>query len=97
VLALLLVPVSLGLSNFAVAIGIGVSGADARTRLRVGVVFGIFGAGMPVLGLLAGHGLAGVLGQATRWISAGLLIATGGYALLQAHRTASPPRPPAGW
>jgi manganese efflux pump family protein len=82
-LALLLVSVSLGLSNFAAAIGIGVSGADARTRLRVGVVFGIFEAGMPVLGLLAGHGLAGLLGQATRWIGAGLLIATGGYALLQ--------------
>lgn len=83
VLALLLVSVSLGLSNFAAAIGIGVSGTDARTRLRVGVVFGIFEAGMPVLGLLAGHGLSGVLGQATRWIGAGLLIATGGYALLQ--------------
>src|SRR5215467_16084138 len=33
VLALLLVALSLGLSNFAAAVGIGVSGVDARTRL----------------------------------------------------------------
>jgi putative Mn2+ efflux pump MntP len=85
VLALLLVAVSLGLSNFAAAIGIGTAGVDARTRLRVGVIFGIFEAGMPVLGLLLGHGLAGDLGQAARWVGGGLLIATGGYALFQ-HR-----------
>jgi putative Mn2+ efflux pump MntP len=53
-----LVAVSLGLSNFAAAIGIGVSGVDARTRLRVGLVFGLFEAAMPLLGLLLGHGLA---------------------------------------
>ena len=82
-IALLLVAVSLGLSNFAAAIGIGMAGVDARTRLRVGVIFGAFEAGMPVLGLLLGHELAGVLGQATRWAGAGLLIATGGYGLIQ--------------
>jgi putative Mn2+ efflux pump MntP len=83
VIALLLVAVSLGMSNFAAAIGIGMTGVDARTRLRVGVVFGVFEAGMPVLGLLLGHSLAGILGQATRWVGAGLLIATGSYGLIQ--------------
>jgi manganese efflux pump family protein len=86
VLALLLVAFSLGLSNFAAAIGIGVSGVDARTRLRVGMVFGLFEAGMPILGLVLGRGLASTLGPAARWIGAGLLIATGGYALIQALR-----------
>ena len=65
--ALVLAALSLGLSNFAAAIGIGVAGADARTRVRVGVVFGIFEAGMPVLGLALGHGLASTLGRAARW------------------------------
>ena len=60
-LALLLVAVSLGLSNFAASIGIGVSGVDARTRLRVGVIFGVFESVMPILGLLAGRSLAGTL------------------------------------
>ena len=85
-LALLLVAVSLGLSNFAAAIGIGVSGVDARSRLRVGIVFGLFEAGMPILGLVLGRGLASTLGSAARWIGAGLLIATGVYALIQALR-----------
>jgi putative Mn2+ efflux pump MntP len=61
-LALLLVAASLGLSNFAAAIAIGVSGVDARIRLRVGIVFGLFEAGMPLLGLLLGHGLVRTLG-----------------------------------
>src|ERR1700760_468216 len=84
--ALLLVAVSLGLSNFAAAVGLGVAGVDRRTRVRVGVTFGIFEAGMPIVGLLIGHGLAATLGSATRWIGAGLLIATGLYALIQALR-----------
>src|ERR1700730_12777803 len=85
-IALLLVAASLGLSNFAAAIAIGVSGVDARTRLRVGIVFGLFEAGMPLLGLLLGHRLAGTLGHSARWIGAGLLIATGLYTLIQAFR-----------
>lgn len=84
-LALLLVALSLGLSNFAASIGIGVAGADASTRLRVGLIFGVFEAGMPILGLLAGRGLAGALGHSTRWVGAGLLIGTGVYALIQAR------------
>jgi manganese efflux pump family protein len=84
-LALLLVAVSLGLSNFAASVGIGVAGLDGRTRLRVGLVFGAFETAMPIIGLLLGHGLAGALGRAAPWIGAGLLIATGLYALVQAR------------
>jgi manganese efflux pump family protein len=87
--ALLLVALSLGLSNFAAAVGIGVTGTDARTRLRVGLIFGIFETAMPILGLLLGHGLAAALGHAAHWIGAGLLIATGIFALVQAVHGAS--------
>lgn len=48
---LILVALSLGLSNFAAAIGIGISGVSARTRLQVGVIFGLFETGMPIAGL----------------------------------------------
>src|SRR5579859_5519406 len=85
--ALLLVAASLGLSNFAAAAGIGVSGVDGRTRLRVGIVFGVFETAMPLVGLLLGRGLAGTLGRAAHWIGAGLLIVTGIYALVQAARS----------
>jgi putative Mn2+ efflux pump MntP len=78
-LALLLVALSLGLSNFAASVGLGASGVDRRTRLRVGLVFGFFETAMPIIGLLAGRGAAGALGPATRWLGAALLIATGLY------------------
>jgi putative Mn2+ efflux pump MntP len=83
-LALLLVAVSLGLSNFAAAVGIGVSGIDAPTRLRVGMIFGLFETVMPILGLLLGRSLASTLGRAAHWVGAALLIATGLYAVIQA-------------
>ncbi|HEX5303436.1 MAG TPA: manganese efflux pump [Streptosporangiaceae bacterium] len=84
--ALLLVAASLGLSNFAASVGIGISGVDGRTRLLVGLVFGAFETAMPVIGLLLGRGLASALGRAAHWTGAGLLIATGLYALIQAAR-----------
>jgi len=87
VLALLLVALSLGLSNFAAAIGLGVAGVDAGTRLRVGLILGVFEAGMPILGLLLGHSLIRTLGGAAHWIGAALLITTGGYGVLQSIRS----------
>jgi putative Mn2+ efflux pump MntP len=97
VLALLLVALSLGLSNFAAAIGIGISGVSTRTRLRVGITFGLFETGMPIAGLALGHGLAQALGGVAHWISAGLLIATGVWTLAQAIWTGPQAAPaPAG-
>jgi len=77
----------LGLSNFAAAIGIGVSGVNGRTRLRVGVIFGLFETAMPIPGLLLGRSLASSLGHAAHWIGAGLLVATGLYTVVQAIRS----------
>lgn len=92
-LTLLLVALGLGLDNFAASVGIGLSGVSARDRLRVGVIFGLFETGVPVLGVLAGHELAASLGHAARWTGAALLIATGGYALAQAARGRHGSRP----
>jgi putative Mn2+ efflux pump MntP len=83
---LLLVSVSVGLSNFAGAIGIGLTGIDRRTRLRVGLAFGFFEALMPLLGLLLGQSLAAPLGHAGRYIGAGLLALTGAYTIWQGLR-----------
>jgi manganese efflux pump family protein len=55
VLALLLVAGSLGMSNFAASIAIGLAGVDRSLRLRIAFAFGLFEAGMPVLGLLLGR------------------------------------------
>src|ERR1019366_1709145 len=88
--ALLLLAVAVGLSNFAASIGIGVSGVNGRTRLRVAVVFGVFEAGMPVAGLALGQSLAASLGQAARWLGAAALIAIGMVSLVQTWRSRDP-------
>lgn len=41
---------------------------------------------MPIAGLALGRGLARTLGDTAHWIGAGLLIATGAWALIQAIR-----------
>jgi putative Mn2+ efflux pump MntP len=87
VVPLLLVAVSVGLSNFAASVGLGAGGMDRRTVLLVAVIFGLFEGGMPALGVLLGRSLATTLGQAAHWAGAGLLVATGAYALAQAART----------
>ena len=84
---LLLVAASVGLSNFAGSIGIGLAGVDARTRLRVGVAFGIFEALMPVIGLALGSVLAHQLGNWSRYVGAALLVLTGAYTIWQGRRT----------
>jgi putative Mn2+ efflux pump MntP len=86
---LLLVSVSVGLSNFAGSIGIGLSGIDARTRIRVGIAFGLFEALMPIIGLLAGQAVAGYLGNLAKYIGGAILILTGAYTIWEGRRTAS--------
>jgi manganese efflux pump family protein len=83
VIALLLAAVAVGLSNLAAAIGIGVTGVDMRTRVQVGVVFGAFESGMPIVGLFIGQRFATDLGQAVRWPGAILLMIMGASGLVR--------------
>jgi putative Mn2+ efflux pump MntP len=85
-LTLILVAVSLGLTNLAGALAIGLSGVDARLRLRVALAFGLFEGGMPLVGLLLGRGLAGSLGAHSNWLAAVLLVLTGLYTIFSAMR-----------
>jgi putative Mn2+ efflux pump MntP len=87
-LSLLLVSVSVGLSNFAGAIGIGLSGINVRTRVRVGLAFGFFEAFMPVIGLLLGEAVAGFFGQYGKYVGGAILVLTGAYTIIQARMTA---------
>jgi manganese efflux pump family protein len=95
-LALLLLAVALGLSNFAAAIGIGVSGVRGRDRVRIAVVFGVFEAGMPVLGVVLGQGLASSLGHVARWLGGAALIVIGVTGLVLARRGPRPAGGPTG-
>jgi manganese efflux pump family protein len=86
VIALLFAAVAVGLSNLAASIGIGVRGVTVRTRLQVGLVFGVFEAGMPIVGLLIGQRIARDLGQEVRWPGALLLIIVGASGLVRSLR-----------
>src|SRR5258708_27873769 len=93
-LGLLLVSISVGLSNFAGAIGIGLSGISARTRLRVGIAFGLFEALMPIAGLLLGQAVAGYLGHIAKYVGSAILVLVGAYTIWQGRRvTSEEPQP----
>jgi manganese efflux pump family protein len=95
VIALLLASCAVGLSNLAASIGIGLSGVNARVRLQVGLVFGVFEAGMPVVGLLIGQGLASDVGRVVRWPGAILLMLIGAFGVFRSLRArgAKPQQP----
>jgi manganese efflux pump family protein len=95
VLALILAAFAVGFGNFAASVSIGLSGADRATRLRVGLVFGIFEAGMPLIGLLAGHSAVAALGGFSGITGGLLLILIGGWQLIQALRASGGSSPPA--
>jgi putative Mn2+ efflux pump MntP len=86
VVALLLAAVAVGLSNLAAAIGIGVTGVNARIRLQVGLVYGVFEAGMPIVGLLIGQRFATDMDKAVRWPGAILLMIVGAQGLVRSIR-----------
>lgn len=86
-LALLLVAGSLGLNNLAASIAIGLSGVDRATRTRTALAFGLFEAGMPVIGLLIGRQLSHALGGAANVVGGLLLVAVGVRVTISAVRS----------
>ena len=91
-LSLLLVSLSVGLSNFAGAIGIGLSGINIRTRIRVGLAFGFFEALMPAIGLVIGHSVQGFFGSYGKYVGGAILILTGAYTIIQTRRVTADQR-----
>jgi manganese efflux pump family protein len=90
VAALVLVALSVGLDNFGAATALGLTDTGARFRLRVAVVFGLFEAAMPLLGLLLGDSVASALGGHTKLVAGLVLCLAGVYALVQDFRSEEP-------
>ena len=73
----------LGLDSFAVAAALGAAGlTGAAQRLRISVIFVAFEAGMPLIGLAAGGGLARVIGSVADYLAAGAVAGLGIFMLL---------------
>ncbi|HEY3774522.1 MAG TPA: manganese efflux pump [Solirubrobacteraceae bacterium] len=86
-LTILLIAVSVGLDNFAASIAIGLAGVDRQIRLRIAVVFGLFEAGMPLIGLVVGNSVAHSLGDSAHIVGGALLIATGAHGVYATVRS----------
>jgi len=78
-LTLLLVALSIGLDNFAASVAIGTSEINNKLRRKVALVFGGFGTAAPIIGLLIGQKVAGILGNRANFIGGGLLVLVGIY------------------
>ena len=82
-LKLLAFVLPLGLDSFAVAAAIGTAAPTGwRVRMRISAIFVVFEAGMPLIGLAAGHGLARVVGPAADYLAAAAVIAVGIWTLV---------------
>jgi manganese efflux pump family protein len=77
-LRLLAFVLPLGADSFAVAAALGAAGvAGAAERLRISVIFVAFEAGMPLIGLAAGGGLARAIGSVADYLAAAAVAGLG--------------------
>jgi manganese efflux pump family protein len=84
VLKLLAFVLPLGLDSFAVAAAIGATRPTTRqARARTSAIFVIFEAGMPLIGLAAGNGLARVIGPVADYVTAAAVILVGAWMLAE--------------
>jgi zinc transporter, ZIP family len=95
ILSILLIALGLAMDAFAVSItsGITIKNLKARHALLVGAAFGIFQAGMPVLGWLLGRWAYSLLSAVDYWVAFGLLLFVGGHMIIQAMQPDAEDRP----
>ncbi len=79
----------MGLDSFAVATALGAAGlTGAAQRLRISVIFVAFEAGMPLIGLAAGGGLARVIGSVADYAAGAAVAGLGIFMLLSGKGSA---------
>src|SRR5258708_34149923 len=88
VLPLIFLGFSAGLSNFGGAVGLGVLPLTRRLRLEIVASFLLMEMLMPIFGLLLGSRLSGSIGSRGQFVAGLVLIAIGGYTLLETRREA---------
>lgn len=81
-LKLILFVLSLGLDTFAVSAALGIRGLPSRQRLRVSLLMSSFEMTMPVIGLLVGHALGQLVGDAADYVAIAVLALLGAWMLL---------------
>jgi putative Mn2+ efflux pump MntP len=82
VLKLILFVLPLGLDTFAVSAALGMRGLPARERLRVSLLMAGFEMAMPIIGLLLGHAVGHVIGDAADYLAIAVLALVGVWMLV---------------
>jgi manganese efflux pump family protein len=82
----LVIAFGLSMDAFAVAISSGLAMERIRIKnaLKIGSAFGLFQAGMPILGWLAGSRLRTLISELDHWVAFGLLALIGGKMIYEA-------------
>nr|MDO8081240.1 manganese efflux pump MntP family protein [Candidatus Freyarchaeota archaeon] len=86
IISIVLIAFGLAIDCFAVSISSGITIKQVRIRdaVKIGLFFGGFQVGMPVLGWLAGTGLEDFVSGVDHWIALGLLGIIGGRMIYEA-------------
>ena len=82
----LFVALSLGLDVFAVSLGVGMKGADAWIKLRIGIAFTVAEVTMTVLGVLLGQFAGRFLGDTAGYLGFAALVGVGIYMIYEARQ-----------
>ncbi|RIV20096.1 hypothetical protein D2Q93_12225 [Alicyclobacillaceae bacterium I2511] len=88
---LLILGMAMGLNNTLAAVALGTVRMSRIKQVQLALLFGLFEAGMPLIGLLFGHVAANFFGGQARWLGIGVLGVMGVYLLLKT--TAMGPQP----
>ena len=82
----------LSFDTLAISTSVGLAGVDPRQRLRVSLAMTGFETAMPLVGLLAGAGLAQGIGHGSRFLAAAILAAAGIYFIWESLHEYEHPR-----
>jgi putative Mn2+ efflux pump MntP len=79
---LILFVLPLGLDTFAVSAALGMRGLPSRQRVRISLLMSGFEMAMPILGLLLGHALGHLIGDAADYLAIAVLALVGVWMLV---------------
>ncbi|MDQ0189225.1 manganese efflux pump [Alicyclobacillus cycloheptanicus] len=94
---LVLLALALGFNNAIAAVALGSGGMSRRHQLRTALLFAVFEALMPVIGVIIGEGAAAFLGRGAKYLGVAVLVGVGLYSLFHRDKAAddAAPAPPA--
>lgn len=83
---LLIIAIALGLDAFSLGLGIGLKGIRLRDILKLGTVIALFHVVMPLLGMITGQYVSGLLGNVATTAAGILLVLLGGHMIYSSLR-----------